>query len=164
MPSPSSARRVALALAAFLDSPRAKVPGVDARDVRRVVEAFLGVAFDELGKAPQHFDGEDLRAALLEGLPGRLRPRDPAAEHLPELLERYLEHLAESEVVLGLFELRRALAEHAPALVERVRSGANAERRTAVPSDPFVHRADKTGRNDPCPCGSGKKFKKCHGA
>jgi preprotein translocase subunit SecA len=20
------------------------------------------------------------------------------------------------------------------------------------------------GRNDPCPCGSGKKYKKCHGA
>jgi preprotein translocase subunit SecA len=24
--------------------------------------------------------------------------------------------------------------------------------------------AHKTGRNDPCPCGSGKKYKKCHGA
>ncbi|MFL5812284.1 MAG: SEC-C metal-binding domain-containing protein [Bdellovibrionia bacterium] len=23
---------------------------------------------------------------------------------------------------------------------------------------------DKAGRNDPCPCGSGKKYKKCHGA
>jgi preprotein translocase subunit SecA len=22
----------------------------------------------------------------------------------------------------------------------------------------------EVGRNDPCPCGSGKKFKKCHGA
>jgi preprotein translocase subunit SecA len=22
---------------------------------------------------------------------------------------------------------------------------------------------DKVGRNDPCPCGSGKKYKKCHG-
>jgi uncharacterized protein len=22
----------------------------------------------------------------------------------------------------------------------------------------------KVGRNDPCPCGSGKKFKQCHGA
>ena len=22
----------------------------------------------------------------------------------------------------------------------------------------------KAGRNDPCPCGSGKKYKKCHGA
>ncbi|HLA35361.1 MAG TPA: SEC-C metal-binding domain-containing protein, partial [Rhodocyclaceae bacterium] len=21
----------------------------------------------------------------------------------------------------------------------------------------------KVGRNDPCPCGSGKKYKKCHG-
>jgi preprotein translocase subunit SecA len=28
-----------------------------------------------------------------------------------------------------------------------------------------VHRSDdKVGRNDPCPCGSGKKYKKCHGA
>ena len=25
---------------------------------------------------------------------------------------------------------------------------------------PFI-RDDKVGRNDPCPCGSGKKFKKC---
>ena len=23
--------------------------------------------------------------------------------------------------------------------------------------------SQKTGRNDPCPCGSGKKYKKCHG-
>jgi hypothetical protein len=26
---------------------------------------------------------------------------------------------------------------------------------------PFVHSGPKVGRNDPCPCGSGKKFKKC---
>lgn len=25
-------------------------------------------------------------------------------------------------------------------------------------------RVEKVGRNDPCPCGSGKKYKKCHGA
>ncbi len=29
-------------------------------------------------------------------------------------------------------------------------------------ADP-VKNADKVGRNDPCPCGSGKKYKKCHG-
>jgi preprotein translocase subunit SecA len=23
---------------------------------------------------------------------------------------------------------------------------------------------ENVGRNDPCPCGSGKKYKKCHGA
>jgi preprotein translocase subunit SecA len=28
---------------------------------------------------------------------------------------------------------------------------------------PVVREAPKVGRNDPCPCGSGKKYKKCHG-
>ena len=27
----------------------------------------------------------------------------------------------------------------------------------------FVRGQDKIGRNEPCPCGSGKKYKKCHG-
>jgi len=29
---------------------------------------------------------------------------------------------------------------------------------------PFKRDMPKVGRNDPCPCGSGKKYKKCHGA
>jgi len=28
---------------------------------------------------------------------------------------------------------------------------------------PFVRNEQKVGRNDPCPCGSGKKYKQCHG-
>ncbi|QJR09646.1 Protein translocase subunit SecA [Usitatibacter rugosus] len=28
---------------------------------------------------------------------------------------------------------------------------------------PFVRSTNKVGRNDPCPCGSGKKYKQCHG-
>ena len=28
---------------------------------------------------------------------------------------------------------------------------------------PIKRNVPKVGRNDPCPCGSGKKFKKCHG-
>jgi len=27
----------------------------------------------------------------------------------------------------------------------------------------YQQRLKSTGRNDPCPCGSGKKYKKCHG-
>lgn len=30
-------------------------------------------------------------------------------------------------------------------------------------SQPFVRKSEKVGRNDPCPCGSGKKYKQCHG-
>jgi uncharacterized protein YecA (UPF0149 family) len=27
---------------------------------------------------------------------------------------------------------------------------------------PIVRAGPRVGRNDPCPCGSGKKYKKCH--
>jgi preprotein translocase subunit SecA len=33
----------------------------------------------------------------------------------------------------------------------------------ADPVAPFVRETPKVGRNDPCHCGSGKKFKHCHG-
>jgi len=34
----------------------------------------------------------------------------------------------------------------------------------AAPNDqPFVREQPKVGRNEPCPCGSGKKYKQCHG-
>jgi SEC-C motif domain protein len=33
-----------------------------------------------------------------------------------------------------------------------------------VKARPVVRDQPKVGRNDPCPCGSGQKYKKCHGA
>jgi preprotein translocase subunit SecA len=38
----------------------------------------------------------------------------------------------------------------------------NAQKKHAPAAQPL--NSDKVGRNDPCPCGSGKKYKKCHGA
>ncbi len=43
------------------------------------------------------------------------------------------------------------------------RAGGNGRTPTAAPS-PRPTVPAKIGRNDPCPCGSGKKYKKCHGA
>jgi preprotein translocase subunit SecA len=40
---------------------------------------------------------------------------------------------------------------------------ATADAPTAVASPPFTRVGQKVGRNDPCPCGSGKKYKHCHG-
>ena len=33
----------------------------------------------------------------------------------------------------------------------------------SAPQAPYVRDGRKVGRNDPCPCGSGKKYKQCHG-
>jgi len=35
---------------------------------------------------------------------------------------------------------------------------------TSAPAPKAPVAAGGVGRNDPCPCGSGKKYKKCHGA
>jgi preprotein translocase subunit SecA len=38
------------------------------------------------------------------------------------------------------------------------------EKRPRAKQETVVRTQPKVGRNDPCPCGSGKKYKKCHGA
>ncbi len=96
----------------------------------------------------------------------------PMIEEHPEWLapvillgtEEGWEELEESE---DEREKARAAYETIPAMVETLfqhflprREIAARERVTAT-----LRRAgDKIGRNDPCPCGSGKKFKKCCGA
>ncbi|MEH6567404.1 MAG: SEC-C metal-binding domain-containing protein, partial [Halopseudomonas sp.] len=41
--------------------------------------------------------------------------------------------------------------------------GGDTEQQAATPTGPTVRDGEKVGRNDPCPCGSGKKYKHCHG-
>ncbi len=47
-----------------------------------------------------------------------------------------------------------------PGLGEEATATAQAE---SKPAQPFVRQGRKIGRNEPCPCGSGKKYKQCHG-
>ncbi len=64
-------------------------------------------------------------------------------------------------------EAARIRSEHASA-VKNGDAAANSKNRTSPRQAPAVPQtikrdSEKVGRNDPCPCGSGKKFKKCHG-
>ena len=49
-------------------------------------------------------------------------------------------------------------ADYDEALADSDEDGAGGEEQK-----PFVRTGQKIGRNDPCPCGSGKKYKQCHG-
>ena len=41
---------------------------------------------------------------------------------------------------------------------------AGGEANASTPTErPYVRETPKVGRNEPCPCGSGKKYKQCHG-
>ncbi len=67
-------------------------------------------------------------------------------------------------------EFENAEAPHAPQNVqyhhsdyEEALGGASDAESTEEEHKPFVREGQKIGRNDPCPCGSGKKYKQCHG-
>jgi preprotein translocase SecA subunit len=64
--------------------------------------------------------------------------------------------IARQEDVARLEQQRR------PQPARMVMSGGGTAAAAAKPAT--VRHEDKVGRNDPCPCGSGKKYKKCHGA
>jgi hypothetical protein len=70
--------------------------------------------------------------------------------------------LEDVEIALGLRSKRSTPAPNYHAgLMQRLFPPATRELRQQAPAAP---RPAKVGRNDPCPCGSGKKFKKCCGA
>ena len=46
--------------------------------------------------------------------------------------------------------------------VKKMQSEAKSRQSDEVRQKPIINK-DNIGRNDACPCGSGKKFKKCHG-
>ncbi len=62
--------------------------------------------------------------------------------------------------------LRRFMIEYNLRQLARARAGQEAARPrlpSVVAATPVQHAQRRPGRNDPCPCGSGKKFKKCCG-
>jgi len=155
-------KQIALDLAAFLDSEEAGALSVPRKDTRRIAELFLELCYEDLGKQPRLLDGHDMHAVLGHLMPGRLGRKDPLAEHVPGVLSAYIDHLETVAMVSEVFEIRRGLDSTVDEFQETVRTGHNAHHH-APKQDPFVHGAAKLGRNDPCSCGSGKKFKKCHG-
>ena len=100
--------------------------------------------------------------------------RDPLTEYKKEAFDMFQEmvdHL--KEIVLEqLFKVRMVREEAAPIRVAAAapprwqeRHGGTADLAPARPApgaEPRLPSGAKVGRNDPCPCGSGKKYKKCH--
>ncbi|MGI9953193.1 preprotein translocase subunit SecA [Moorellaceae bacterium AZ2] len=85
--------------------------------------------------------------------------RDPLIEYKFEAYQMFQEMIAsiQEEVVRYLYHVRVALPEE-----RRPRRVIENRYQEEGPRQP-VRREQKIGRNDPCPCGSGKKYKKCCG-
>jgi hypothetical protein len=154
-------REITLDTAAFLDSPQSReLTSVSRQDQKTIVERFLGACYDDLGKAPRTLEGDDMHGLIGHLLPARFGKKDPLGAATLPVLRSYLTFLEQNVVVLQAYDIRRGLEETGPEFEQTVRTGASAHHHHA-PQKPIVNRAEKVGRNDPCPCGSGKKFKQC---
>ncbi len=65
------------------------------------------------------------------------------------------------ETVRGMFNVRIATP---PEKREQVATPTSTNLDTTLAKEPVRRKDAKVGRNDPCPCGSGKKYKQCHGS
>ncbi|HSD68245.1 MAG TPA: preprotein translocase subunit SecA, partial [Woeseiaceae bacterium] len=59
--------------------------------------------------------------------------------------------------------VQKLQAQHAEASALASSEQTRPEPRKPEPVVPFIRDSRKVGRNEPCPCGSGRKYKQCHG-
>jgi preprotein translocase subunit SecA len=103
--------------------------------------------------------------------------KDPLVEYKKQSFDLFQEMLdrIDTTTIRSLFNLQ-VVSEQAPETLQQRRARRQASLRFTGPNQgaapageedgkvkTVVRDQPKTGRNEPCPCGSGKKYKKCHG-
>ena len=152
------------ALEDFLASQEARsVEGATEED-RREIAARLHEALAEVGRPLAQLDAADVHGWLFHAVPEQFDPIDPLVAHVGPVLRALVAFSARTSGE-KLERLRRELDRALPELEHALAHGhSHHHQDDDEPQEPYVRAAPKVGRNDPCPCGSGKKFKKCHGA
>lgn len=130
-------------------------------EMMREIEKWVGLGvIDRLWM--EHLDAtDDLREGI--GLRGYAQ-RDPLVEYKSEAY-RMFEKLTNNinfEIARRIFRVQVAKQPTKPVSIQLGRGVMpGAATPTQPPVKPMVSGQKRPGRNDPCPCGSGKKYKKC---
>ncbi|MGB0717371.1 MAG: SEC-C metal-binding domain-containing protein [Phycisphaerae bacterium] len=115
-----------------------------------ILVKFLSAACDARDVDPGDIEEPDIKSALLNHIAKLNIPKD-VRRKVPALCGGLLEHM-ESE---GRLSDGSLLAAYTRAL------GSAFDDATSEKAKPIVRAGSRLKRNDPCPCGSGKKYKKC---
>ncbi|MEJ7818784.1 MAG: preprotein translocase subunit SecA [Rubrobacteraceae bacterium] len=102
---------------------------------------------------------------LREGIGWRgLSQRDPLVEYKREGFDMFneMERGLKEDYVTYIYRIENVRLQEEPEVQQFSYSGGGEE--PSGGNKAPRQAANKVGRNDPCPCGSGKKYKKCHGS
>ena len=87
--------------------------------------------------------------------------KDPLIEYQKEAYKLYAAMMNKVRDLMVGYIFRLQLPPVRQAVSAKKQTGESAKQQSAGQENPSSY---KIGRNDPCPCGSGKKYKKCCGA
>jgi preprotein translocase subunit SecA len=150
-----------------------KLSSYSEEQVKLALREILLSIFDQFWK--DHLQAMD---HLKEGINLKAyAQRDPLTEYKKEAFNLFENMRVEvkKSIVQNIFnvhlytqeeieELKKKQQEMLEAQMDAHRKAQEEMEREEKSKQPVQRQANKVGRNDPCPCGSGKKFKQCHGA
>jgi hypothetical protein len=161
MPEKSLEDRYRLLAAGFRESPRSASlrehlgPGFS-----RAIELVIDVLARDAATLPRDLDRDRVGNMLATWLPGRLGGNEPWMGDVPDVVDAFLAFIAAEESLSTGWEWSTAVDEHRAAFRDAL-ADPNRERFAGPKAAPDRRPAPKIGRNEPCPCGSGRKYKQC---
>ncbi len=127
--------------------------GIDMREFERVIILSSVDArwMDHIDAMDRLRDGIGLRA---------YGQKDPVVEYKMESFDMFDEmvHLIQEDTIKRLYQAKVSVPPQRKAVATPTGTKGGGKKIDFDPADPTI------ARNGPCPCGSGKKFKHCHGA
>jgi len=92
--------------------------------------------------------------------------RDPLTEYKKEsfIMFGLMKERIEDEIIMNLWRMDAAVVSQQKEMRTRRERDLVYSAPAKEAPQPAQRAAGRVGRNDPCPCGSGKKYKKCHGS
>ena len=118
---------------------------------------------ENLTAAEEVVDGELGKVEGLAELAVHERQAEPLVARQPNVYAKLRELLEEDVREEAITEECASVIIKPTQVVVEAFDAAVDGRRPGERQGPVVREAPKVGRNEPCPCGSGKKYKKCHG-
>ena len=128
-------------------------PGEAAEHAQHILETFLTAACAARDVSPEALIESDVSAGLLQGV-ARLGLPEPTKPFVPSLCRAFLADLQRRGRIGNGTTLGRFVGALKQGFMEA----------SAAKAATYQRPSAKIGRNDPCPCGSGRKYKKCHGS
>lgn len=137
-----------------------------------ITKSLLDYLFFEEKKEIKEFNETHIQHFMLEYAPRRLTLTSETAKDVPDIVSNFLIFIEDGGYINNGKQLTDVVKTHKRDFLKAVTVSKTTGKRTkkATTLKPTKKTTTKkmkidvrVGRNDPCPCGSGKKYKKCCG-